>query len=1400
MKQAIPEQSPQAAREPAACGSSHAGGGALQRDGASALPPRQRTQLNRIAQLGASAAQPPAAAMHKLARQGTAGASGALPHFHRIQSSFGRHDISQVQAHTDAAAASSAHQMGARAFASGNHIGFAHQPSLHTAAHEAAHVIQQRAGVQLAGGVGTVGDRHERHADAVADAVVAGRSAEPLLSQNPVSSPPRPEMRNASGGTALALLRAQPSDVPGPPQLQLGLANELIMDAVLNWELLKKLSLRSLLHCMDDKLLVALNSYATFRQVYDTVLSVSNGLTLALSIWDGLPVPVRTTVLFLTGRLMAAIPMVDAMAYAENYLVDADQDGHSTHLVQVLARLKLVLQAVKSPVSSAVEFSKYLYSSWWSGGDDSSGEERSVSPSSRRADLAKLDLGIIWLNVKALHLERTEKNENGQKTQQGGMHADFALGVHLFNFDYTPRENDKLRLILPWAGGVDLLCNAAVRLGEPRVHEGLFTLTDLDMTLLELSDEGLQALAFSLGELSIGRDVLTMRQARASYSQSDGMKFAGTMGLRIYGWDAHAQLDLQLDKAGNFEGGLASNIRESSGTLTVDQARLGKSEGFTVSNAKINLEPSTNLALRATLQSLAIKEGSASGSAVIEAGAFDLLGNRVRLVGANGEINYRTLAIWDATAQAKLVMDFEHIEAAGEFAISHNGAKGETDLQLNNGSFSAEYEALSVSAKGLNYDHRLRRFHLDQATVDIKALDTQAEVKGVSIDAQGLSFEQATIAHPTPIKPFEGLTLNNALITLVKHSEQLSATASADLDVHIVSPMATGQAKGIRLTLDKTGLIGSVETLSLQTTPFRIDIKGATLDKEGLRVEQATLLLNTGGDSDDDAEARRMIPELKPGLLSFVPIDNVGVQVIALRLDRGGLHIGQFRPILPPLRFKAFGLDAEVNFSEMQAKVSAGSRLSLDKLTGLPLKAELAFPVFPGIELYGYLAAHADVGLGFELNAGAAERHWAVGGELKVDASIGLSAGLGVQVGSQALLALSVGAFARGEAKLVDARAPISGKVRYDRKSSQFSVLEPLQIRYDFDAKAVVSVGLEMKAKALFFYEKTLYRYTATQWCLGSYQLSGALGDKGGELEPGKAGKLGLQDNKTRPAPTEQLDESSAAQALRSDVPIVNGGEARLELLKQEASLACRQLRELHETASQAKRDLEQLKAKYLDIIQSKDALFHAQASSMSAAALDARLLEFNRKHGVETLQQRYAHKDDLLKQAESSINAALKKLEQLQGSEASALELGASQSFGQLSEQQKQASSIRVEGPGTLDDDLEVLKSSIQEEASRPSLKLEEPQGVMSLRNFVSNTTTSSVFGNTTRKTITVVDKALENYHAARNRETLQRLLGAIQTYLDSHTSRRVPYVLLLKSQVQTALLNVSDQPCPVE
>ncbi len=130
--------------------------------------------------IAAAAAAAPEA-VHAAAAHGTAATPEALPYRDTIQRAFGRHDVSRIGAHVGGRAAEGAARMGAQAYATGDQVAFAGAPTLHTAAHEAAHVLQQRAGVALEGGVGAEGDAHERHADAVADRVVQGASAEDLL-------------------------------------------------------------------------------------------------------------------------------------------------------------------------------------------------------------------------------------------------------------------------------------------------------------------------------------------------------------------------------------------------------------------------------------------------------------------------------------------------------------------------------------------------------------------------------------------------------------------------------------------------------------------------------------------------------------------------------------------------------------------------------------------------------------------------------------------------------------------------------------------------------------------------------------------------------------------------------------------------------------------------------------------------------------------------------------------------------------------------------------------------------------------------------------------------------------------------------------------------------------------
>lgn len=119
----------------------------------------------------------------QVGQEGVKGAGGPLPHIDRIQPLFGHHDLSEVKSHTGSQAQSASRAIHAQAYTTGDHIAFSKTPDIRLAAHEAAHVIQQRSPLSLENGVGKTGDAYERQADAVADAVSKGQSAESLLGQ-----------------------------------------------------------------------------------------------------------------------------------------------------------------------------------------------------------------------------------------------------------------------------------------------------------------------------------------------------------------------------------------------------------------------------------------------------------------------------------------------------------------------------------------------------------------------------------------------------------------------------------------------------------------------------------------------------------------------------------------------------------------------------------------------------------------------------------------------------------------------------------------------------------------------------------------------------------------------------------------------------------------------------------------------------------------------------------------------------------------------------------------------------------------------------------------------------------------------------------------------------------------
>jgi len=162
--------------------------------------PRTTRELQRSA---SAAAAPSPDAIHDAAAAGTATPTGELPHRADLEAAFGR-DLSDVEAHTGPDAQQSAAAMGAEAYATGDHVVAPADASLFLVAHEVTHVLQQRDGVQLAGGIdGGAGDPYEREADDVAGAVVRGESVAHRFG------------KGARGGAGVQ--RKAPRDAKAPP-------------------------------------------------------------------------------------------------------------------------------------------------------------------------------------------------------------------------------------------------------------------------------------------------------------------------------------------------------------------------------------------------------------------------------------------------------------------------------------------------------------------------------------------------------------------------------------------------------------------------------------------------------------------------------------------------------------------------------------------------------------------------------------------------------------------------------------------------------------------------------------------------------------------------------------------------------------------------------------------------------------------------------------------------------------------------------------------------------------------------------------------------------------------------------------------------------------------------------
>lgn len=1158
------------------------------------------------------------------------------------------------------------------------------------------------------------------------------------------------------------------------------------------WSLLstqfKTLGLNGLLTLADTGTLYLLTRLETFTQIVGKVSTFANALTIAINIWDAIPAPVKTGILFLTGKVATYLPNEKMVNSSHSLLVAADGDGAVGRLRTVLDYLHMILQAVKNPVTSAIQLGKFAYSWWWGGTKDepSSENKKTVTPEERKKDLASIDLHIIWLKVGSVSLKNTQKKEKDKEEQTGGLHATFAMGYRLFDHEGSLGDDGKLTLILPWEGGAILESKGRVNLVEEIVFgSDLFVVRKLDMTLLNVSNDGLRDLTLELDEFSIAKRTIYADKIKADYHKGEGATFSTRAGIKLYSWEGGADLQLALDDKGKFREGTMKDFKENSKLVTIGESKISRSDGLTLTDARLNLLTLTGLDIQAIIEKLHVKDNAVTGIAKVTGNNIPLWDEKVKLDTIEGKLTAATNH-WEAEASAKLSVIFTDVQASGKASIRYNSEEKKTHIVLSEGKFSADYKGLHFDANGLGYNHDDKRFTMETANLTVKIQDkvVAGTVQDVTIDKNGVKFNTALVKGPRELTLFKGFTLEELQLLIRENGKSMTLSSNAKLGIGSVE----GEAKQIRIGVEAGGFEGSIASASVKTPIFNLGFTDAKIDKEGLTVKTAQFRLGDDRSRDKEKEMKSYVPDLNLGWLDFLP---VGFEVGDISINKDGLSVKSFTPTLDKISFAAFGAFAELDPKNQSGKAGYKNRIELkDLVAGLPLQVSMIFPVFPGLEVYGLLEAGAGLDIDIALSAKGNDGIWAVGDHANFIGSIFVKVELGANAGSQMLVALSAGLFAKGEAKL-DAGAKLSGETHFDRKNRKFIADKPLVIDYRFKPEAIASIGVVVKAKALYFFEKTLFEYTAAEWRMGAYALVGTIGDKENALVPDKPKELGIKGPKTAMPDHREIKGEEAQTLLKSDRWIEDSGDERMAILTKERGLVTKQLAGMKAQSIKAAKERLKLEENYIRLMNKKVTYFHSLFDTLDDTEANKRLVDFNKKYGIETLQEQYAVLVEKEETLTRDIEKHLSKLASLANVNRDALETGGlAAPLSTVDESQKAANGLELPDTQSFGQSLALASEGLDAAIQRDNVVISGINRVMSAADFERHSTTRELFGTTSRKKIKSVDNALETFHKDKSKANLKALAQAIKTYLNTNPgSGRGPVVKVLQEQVRIAL-----------
>jgi hypothetical protein len=533
--------------------------------------PRPTLQMLFGSHLAAVAAAEDPDQVHAAAAHGTATPATRLPYLDRIQEAFGPQvDLSGVQAHLGANASAASNRMGARAFATGNDVVFSGTPDLHTVAHEVAHVVQQRRGVQLKGGIGAEGDVYERHADEVADRVVAGRSAADLLAPYLGGGAATEANDRGAGGTGGGVQRKPTvlgvaKDLAGST-LTHDLVTKLIVEH--GAEKFKELILKLAFWAGDTAL------STVFQMVADTVMSEGlkagiatlasyinpfiGWLGMARTVIDKIPAVLRNVMGYGIGRAFVGVTggfigVERAEALVNEMFIGGDiTRGIATaytYFDDLLHRPGTLLYNLTWARWSGAKPSTAAATT---ASDGSSEKQQGSGEKQQKEDTAEElaeKRGPIWLDVDAPTLARFTRTEHDHEKDSGGLQLPFNVGLDLFGV--TLSSTNKHFIQLPWSGGFNVEINDVAINGVPELKP-VFSVGTILLPKVRVSNEGLQSFQVVINNLRFANGAAVLPSVSATWSKDSGFLFKGNLDLTIFDTLIKGTGSLQLAKDGTF--------------------------------------------------------------------------------------------------------------------------------------------------------------------------------------------------------------------------------------------------------------------------------------------------------------------------------------------------------------------------------------------------------------------------------------------------------------------------------------------------------------------------------------------------------------------------------------------------------------------------------------------------------------------------------------------------------------------------------------------------------------------------------------------------------------------------------------------------------------------------------